>query len=175
MSESSDLQRAKQKEYSDRYRRLNPEKVRANEKKHRDKNREAIRASRRAYMRERRANPKTREYILAKERAWNAANPAKVYLSSRKFTCQKYGLTLESYGKMERLQRGKCAICRSDNPVRRGKLVIDHDRKCCAGLQSCGKCVRGLLCHYCNVGLGAFRDNRDFLKAASRYLKKRAF
>ena len=31
--------------------------------------------------------------------------------------------------------------------------------------------IRGLLCHQCNVGLGAFKDSIENLECASEYLK----
>ena len=30
---------------------------------------------------------------------------------------------------------------------------IDHDHRCCPGSESCGKCIRGILCSSCNTGL----------------------
>ena len=57
-------------------------------------------------------------------------------------------------------QGGVCAICR-ERP--KGKLAVDH-------AHSTGK-VRGLLCNFCNVGLGLFRDDERRLLAAVEYLK----
>lgn len=41
---------------------------------------------------------------------------------------------------------------------------IDHDHET-------GK-VRGLLCQECNIGLGKFRDNTEYLLSAISYLNK---
>jgi hypothetical protein len=67
-------------------------------------------------------------------------------------------------------QKGACAICKCTEQnvdVRTGKpyeLAIDHCHKT-------GK-VRALLCTFCNVGLGAFRDNPDLMHQAIKYVNQ---
>lgn len=60
-----------------------------------------------------------------------------------------------------------CAVCGDLNATR---YAVDHDHMCCPGAGSCGKCVRGVLCQPCNVGLGSFRDDPVRLRAAIEYL-----
>lgn len=47
---------------------------------------------------------------------------------------------------------------------------IDHDHACCPGIGSCGECVRGLLCHDCNILLGMAKDSADRLDQVKKYL-----
>ena len=79
---------------------------------------------------------------------------------------KKYGLTLDCYNKMLELQGFKCAICgRTDSGDSQSKrLYVDHDH-------ATGR-VRGLLCSQCNMGLGKFFDNTDFLRNAITYLEE---
>lgn len=86
---------------------------------------------------------------------------------------QRLGLELDrrkrllSWEETERLfdaQRGKCAICDDSIALEHRRFAVDHDHQT-------GK-VRGLLCLRCNVGLGHFRDNVTFLKAALNYLAR---
>lgn len=59
-----------------------------------------------------------------------------------------------------------CELCRQME-----KLHIDHDHSCCASHRnSCGNCIRGVLCGPCNTGLGHLKDDIKILKAAISYL-----
>ena len=62
-----------------------------------------------------------------------------------------------------RSQDGRCAICRIPEEESKRPLVIDHCHKS-------GK-IRALLCNSCNVGLGMFKDDPEFLRAAAEYLE----
>lgn len=76
----------------------------------------------------------------------------------RNKTLKKYGLDINSYNKIYDDQNGKCKIC-SDKI----NLCVDH-------CHSTGK-VRGLLCNFCNTGLGSFKNNELFLLNAIEYIK----
>jgi Recombination endonuclease VII len=85
-----------------------------------------------------------------------------------------YGLELEDYERLLAEQGGGCAICGATEPGGRGKRFhVDHDHSCCPGLRSCGNCIRGLLCHACNTGIGCLGDDVDRLMAAAAYLLAR--
>lgn len=76
-----------------------------------------------------------------------------------------YGITLVDFNKMLEDQQGRCAIChRLPEEAKEKMLFVDH----CHGSDK----VRGLLCRYCNTGLGQFQDNIQRLKTAIKYLTK---
>lgn len=80
-----------------------------------------------------------------------------------------YGLTPARYAELVAFQDGRDPICgRSveDNGQRRP--ATDHDHACCPGALSCGQCVRGILCNWCNYNLLG-RYSRDQLAAAVDY------
>jgi Recombination endonuclease VII len=73
--------------------------------------------------------------------------------SNRKYRISSYGLTQEQFDLILTAQNYACGMCRE--PFEAGQLFhVDHDHGCCqVKNRSCGKCVRGLLCHTCNIAL----------------------
>lgn len=83
--------------------------------------------------------------------------------------CRRHGITKAAYLIALERQGGGCGIC----GVTEGILHIDHDHNHCPGKNGCEKCFRGLLCEFCNRGLGMFRDNYGVLRAAMQYLREK--
>ena len=80
-----------------------------------------------------------------------------------------YGLSLNDYAEMYRVQDGKCGICKlpETDKDRHGNvrvLAVDHCHKTGS--------VRELLCYSCNSMLGQARDNIEVLLAGADYIRK---
>ncbi len=79
-----------------------------------------------------------------------------------------FGISLVEYNDMLKKQNNVCGICKNPEKTQKRKngsfrnMSVDHDHVT-------GK-IRGLLCHYCNVGIGNFRENQESLAAAIEYL-----
>jgi len=78
-----------------------------------------------------------------------------------------HGLSIDDYEKMYDEQGCVCAICGNPETIhgvngKSRKLAVDH-------CHTTGK-IRGLLCTNCNKGLGHFKDSKDLLKKAIKYL-----
>lgn len=99
------------------------------------------------------------EKAAALQKRWRDTNPERSADHSRK---KNYGIELGTYSRMLAEQGGRCAICSTTDPRGKGVFHVDHCHD--TGV------VRGLLCHNCNVGLGNFKHNIDFLKKAELYL-----
>jgi predicted DNA-binding protein (UPF0251 family) len=82
----------------------------------------------------------------------------------------KYGLTPAAFEEKLAAQGGRCPFCPEDTEVT--KWDVDHDHLCCEGSQTCGKCLRDLLCHKHNVGLGYWDDDPDALRRAADYIEQ---
>lgn len=77
----------------------------------------------------------------------------------------KYSLTEESFIRLFNIQGRRCSICRTEFIKEDLRDVhIDHCHRT-------GK-VRGLLCTFCNKGLGDFKDNIRSLIRAVYYLRE---
>jgi len=78
-----------------------------------------------------------------------------------------YGLDMDTFDRMMAEQKGLCAICgRPPDGLNRrtNSLHVDHDHVTHQ--------IRMLLCHHCNLGLGAFKDDPALLLAAIDYLRR---
>jgi hypothetical protein len=98
-----------------------------------------------------------REY----KKAWKKANPLKHAAQTLKDNMKKRGVHLTSKEALLLVERIRnlepCEICGNNSSD------VDHY----------GDRVRGLLCHSCNLGLGAFRDNPRVLREAASYVERR--
>jgi hypothetical protein len=92
---------------------------------------------------------RNREDRLAKKRADWAENSSRI---------TRHGLTKEQYDNLHTAQQGRCAWCGRNEEALNKELYIDHDKECCPGQYSCGKCVRRLLCRTCNTMEGWLGD-----------------
>ncbi len=85
----------------------------------------------------------------------------KVYRFNR--LIKEFSITKDDYNKLFEEQKGNCAICGRHQSEFKMALSIDHDH-------TTGR-IRGLLCHICNTGLGMFKDQKDLLEKAIKYLE----
>jgi len=86
---------------------------------------------------------------------------------------RKYKMTLQEF--LERAANG-CEIC-GDKPER--TLHVDHDHKCCNVLNTCGECVRGIICNKCNQAVdkyeaGLMRPDYPIVDKIKEYVDKYA-
>ena len=74
-----------------------------------------------------------------------------------------YRMTHDDFEAMLVKQLGRCAICKGTDPGRHKVFCIDHDHVT--------RIVRGLLCSWCNTGLGKFHEDCVVLANARLYLE----
>lgn len=94
--------------------------------------------------------------------------------------CKGHAQTFRLYGAsafdhLERFMTYGCDICGDKTTLtKRGHFLwrIDHDHSCCKGKNTCGNCVRGVLCHSCNLGIGLFKDSVLVMTRAISYLTR---
>lgn len=69
--------------------------------------------------------------------------------------------TTINFDRLYQIQQGRCGICNKHSTDLKRQLDVDHNHK--TGI------VRGLLCRYCNVGIGIYEKRKKEFK---NYLKK---
>lgn len=78
----------------------------------------------------------------------------------------RYGI---DYAALWRDQEGCCKVCLVPQT---DTMRVDHDHSCCPGKSnSCGECVRGLLCNKCNVAIAMFEDDPIRMREAAAYVE----
>ena len=103
----------------------------------------------------------------AKIRKWHEDNQEKVTVSRRHTNWRSHGWSPETVEKALVIQNNCCAICGKE-------FVIKEGRKgpCADHAHTVPPKPRGMLCSYCNWGLGMFFDNPQLLREAALYLEK---
>lgn len=152
-------------ENSRKHYQANRESIRARAAEQRSQNPEHFREISRASLA--RTDP-TGEKKRAYNRARYGAKREEILAKAKvRHRLVKYGVTAEQFDALLRSQRGACAICRVESE----DWHIDHDHSCCPTIRTCGKCIRGVLCRACNMGLGIFKDDAAILESAISYLR----
>lgn len=87
---------------------------------------------------------------------------------------RRYNITIEQYEVLCKKQNNLCAICGNPETIKHHvtnitkRLGVDH---CHAIEKQTGEIkIRGLLCQFCNQGLGRFFDSSELLRNAADYL-----
>lgn len=116
----------------------------------------------------RRARRKTNErnVRLAADKPRKERQPPKPVNKREEHLRRRYKLSLAAYDAMVDATGGRCPIC-GQVP---NQWVVDHDHACCPGKDTCGQCVRGLLCNPCNRVLWHWLTPES-LRAAAAYLE----
>jgi hypothetical protein len=97
--------------------------------------------------------------------AWVERNPE---YRKRHWLNRDYKMTLEQYNEIIATQENKCPICFEEMK----QPHVDHDHACCPEQhKTCGNCVRGIICHNCNLMLGKARDSEEILSRSIEYLR----
>jgi len=73
-----------------------------------------------------------------------------------------YGIDKKDYLNLLKIQNNKCKICK-EKLLNNKDIHLDHCHN--------SNIIRGILCNYCNVGLGMFKDNINLLLNAAEYLQ----
>ncbi len=101
-----------------------------------------------------------------KNRGYYNKNPDKRKEMHRK---ARYSIASNQFIEMLIEQNYSCAIC--PRPIENDTAMIDHDHSCCPGRETCGDCVRGLLCRNCNTMIGLAGDSPEILRLAADWLE----
>lgn len=104
---------------------------------------------------------KHREVLNMAAKEWQSKNRDRLWSNNLK----RLGFTIPIYKQFIEEQGNKCAICEVPfDTIPRKQVHADHCHETLT--------PRGILCHRCNTGLGAFRDDISLLGKAINYIEK---
>lgn len=125
-----------------RWKKANPEKLRAQSRRYYEKHRDQVRA---------------------RSKARRVAHPANAALAQKKKDLRRlYGISFDEYERMLVSQEYRCAICRAHQDD--CTLCVDHHHDSGA--------VRGLLCSSCNSAIGLLHESVAACASAMDYLNR---
>ncbi len=106
-----------------------------------------------------------KELNYQNQRKWEKNNAERHKRNVRKSDLKnKYGITIEYFENLLLEQDYLCKICNKEETSKTRILSVDH-------CHVTGK-VRGLLCSFCNTGIGLFKDSIKNLEGAIKYLEE---
>lgn len=149
-----------------RYRARNKDRIAEYGRKYREEDPERERDHARASYELRRSDPDKTAAASKRSKEWYWNNRERALATARRFRAKRYGLSELAIARMIVEQANRCAIC-GEHPKggkrSASRLNVDHDHVT-------GR-VRGLLCHRCNLALGALKDSAELLRRAATYLE----
>jgi hypothetical protein len=135
------------------------------------------------YTRARRERPEVKEHerqlrqrpeAKAKQHAYNVAYVQRMKEQRRaSYRRHRYGVDDATLKALLKEQGDSCGNAGCLIPLTLAEAHVDHDKTCCPGRSACGKCIRGLLCPGCNVGVGFFRDDPKKLRGMAEYVERK--
>jgi hypothetical protein len=126
------------------------------------------------YLRAQESRKRNWEYYQTYKKEWDQANQE---IRDNDRLTWRFDISLDEYWERLARQADACDICGTLEPRTRGGrfFAVDHDRDCCPGAKSCGKCVRGIICNRCNTYVIPVYQGRQVGNIDAEYLFVRAY
>lgn len=84
---------------------------------------------------------------------------------------ERHNISYDRFIKIISYQDWSCAVCKTKLNENINELCIDHDHSCCTKADSCGKCIRGILCRKCNMAEGLLKSDISIIENLLIYVK----
>lgn len=92
-------------------------------------------------------------------------------VKARRSLKSRFKISPEELQKRIIAQDNCCQLCGLPFGIKGLKPIIDHDHECCNKRTTCGKCIRGIIHHKCNVLLGQLEPRLDLIDRITCYLR----